>query len=978
MERPMRLASLDELLAHEGFVRALARKLVTDEARADDLVQSAYLAALSKRPSAGPLRSFFATIVRNAARQTGRGERRRERRERDSATPESLPSVADAMAAESARRAVIDAVFALDEPWRETLVLRYLDGLSRGAIAKRMGVGVETIHTRLQRGLDLLRSRLDTRHDGERRRWSLALLPLAARDSIAWPLFTSAVMHGMFAMSMKSKFGIVAALACVAAALWIETPQAHREHEPHAESSESRLAPPEVRSDSTPRVEIARESVAPEIEALTDPIEPRSAACGELIVEVVGDGGAPIPGVTVELFPSGGSPRLSRPQRVVADVSGRAVYPKLDPGRYLLQGDRGGHAAADVIGGESTSCVLSLANAITIEGRVVDVAGEGVSGADVYLTPHGQWGEDYVVARSGAKGEFRIDGVLGPFHVGARKSGYAPAVLPFVIADRGTTRRTLTLELGPEGGAIEGRVIDPFGNAVAVARVVADAGRAEMIFPKGGAQSLARSERWVWSDATGQFRIEGLAVGDVPLAVRAAGFAPASLNIDIEAGGNAEVVIRLEPGASIAGVVRDAAGAPLADVSVSAGPGPYLDATFTTSGKDGTYRLEDVAVGDLTVHARRDGTGDTTKRVSTTTGIELAVDLMMDVVCEMRGRVFDESGLPVAQATVAVQSAAGSGKSFSGQAECDADGAFAIAGCPTSALELIAWWPRSPMLAAVRLPDVRAGAQDLVVILPAASKPTARITGKVADNIGNALAEAHVIFTHESSPSGTMVLTKSDGSFASPRLPEGKFEVSIITSTFAPWALAPIVLLAGESRDVGMIRIGNGGRLVVDLEWSDELESQGKPSPSIFFEREDDDTAASIEQRGEQLVAESLQPGRYRLVLSGPLCVAQSVTVDIGEGLEVRRTIELRTGTRVTLAASYAGRESLVRFEVRDEAGGLRFMGRAYRGEDRVFVLPIALDRGDYTFVVRAGSRASDPRSFTVGEDPIEVKSVLD
>ena len=47
----------EELLAHLGFVRRLARALMGDEARADDLAQDTFVAALRTPPRAGfPLR----------------------------------------------------------------------------------------------------------------------------------------------------------------------------------------------------------------------------------------------------------------------------------------------------------------------------------------------------------------------------------------------------------------------------------------------------------------------------------------------------------------------------------------------------------------------------------------------------------------------------------------------------------------------------------------------------------------------------------------------------------------------------------------------------------------------------------------------------------------------------------------------------------------------------------------------------------
>ena len=61
----------DFYLAHEGYVRALARRLVYDRHAADDLFQAAWLAALQRPPRDGSTpRRWLARIVRGANTET--------------------------------------------------------------------------------------------------------------------------------------------------------------------------------------------------------------------------------------------------------------------------------------------------------------------------------------------------------------------------------------------------------------------------------------------------------------------------------------------------------------------------------------------------------------------------------------------------------------------------------------------------------------------------------------------------------------------------------------------------------------------------------------------------------------------------------------------------------------------------------------------------------------------------------------------
>ena len=63
------LSNLDALLEHGDFVRALARTLVADPERADDVVQQTWMASIEKPPISGlPARAWLAAVVRNAAR----------------------------------------------------------------------------------------------------------------------------------------------------------------------------------------------------------------------------------------------------------------------------------------------------------------------------------------------------------------------------------------------------------------------------------------------------------------------------------------------------------------------------------------------------------------------------------------------------------------------------------------------------------------------------------------------------------------------------------------------------------------------------------------------------------------------------------------------------------------------------------------------------------------------------------------------
>lgn len=180
----MTTATIDELLREESWVRALARRLVSDEARADDLVQETWVAALQRPPRAGTsLRPWLATVIRNRVRQDVRGGLRRRAREEDRFDDREVPSPDDLAELADQQRRVVQAVLALGQPHRNTVLLHYYGGLAPREIAKREGIPASTVRTQLSDARKRLRHRLDREAGGDGQAWVLHLIPLAVGGS---------------------------------------------------------------------------------------------------------------------------------------------------------------------------------------------------------------------------------------------------------------------------------------------------------------------------------------------------------------------------------------------------------------------------------------------------------------------------------------------------------------------------------------------------------------------------------------------------------------------------------------------------------------------------------------------------------------------------------------------------------------------------------------------------------------------------
>ena len=125
----------------------------------DDLVQDAFLQAMRRLGSLRSAEAFgpwLAAIARNRARDHWR---------RGEDTVELPDDVAGAPHPEGEAMTVLAAIRRLPEAYRETLVLRLVEGMTGPEIAERTGLTPGSVRVNLHRGLQMLREALG-RSDG--------------------------------------------------------------------------------------------------------------------------------------------------------------------------------------------------------------------------------------------------------------------------------------------------------------------------------------------------------------------------------------------------------------------------------------------------------------------------------------------------------------------------------------------------------------------------------------------------------------------------------------------------------------------------------------------------------------------------------------------------------------------------------------------------------------------------------------------
>jgi RNA polymerase sigma-70 factor (ECF subfamily) len=126
----------------------------------EDLVQDVFLQAYRQLPrlrDPAAIGGWLAAIARNLSR-----DHFRRTRETSELTEEHVAPGNPGAAAEAA--AVLAIVRELPDAYRETLILRLVEGMTGPEIAERTGLSPGSVRVNLHRGMKLLRERLERRN----------------------------------------------------------------------------------------------------------------------------------------------------------------------------------------------------------------------------------------------------------------------------------------------------------------------------------------------------------------------------------------------------------------------------------------------------------------------------------------------------------------------------------------------------------------------------------------------------------------------------------------------------------------------------------------------------------------------------------------------------------------------------------------------------------------------------------------------
>jgi protocatechuate 3,4-dioxygenase beta subunit len=584
------------------------------------------------------------------------------------------------------------------------------------------------------------------------------------------------------------------------------------------------------------------------------------------------------------------------------DDEGRAVLggmPPVDVGIVVDHPRYAIHTSRVAVRGEAPIEHLVVLDAGgVLEGRVLDLAGRGVEGAEVRLRSGVR-----PTTHSGADGAFRLAGVgAGTVEVVAVADGYGPGFFgerlgwgdPVPIRLRaGDTLTGIEITLGPATHVL-GRIVDDAKRPVRGVDV------------QGWISNALALDRRTRSDEEGRFRLG-------PFTLRQSG----SVTVWFEAGEHLIEQVHdktAEPGrdldlgtvkatrrAIVRGVVLDVDGTAAADAIVSA----RFDWRSVRVKQDGTFDFTGAGPGKVFLQA---GAFQPEPRVSVPLALEVAagevregVELRLLPARSIQGRVITPDGKPRMQALLAIQPLDFEepedprGYTTDTRARSDREGRFVFENLPHGRYRVgiqgsgSSWSSKVEFLKEPAPRIVEAGAADLEFVFPLAG---AVVVGKVVskhDGLPIRGFNATFIRYRLFLPTDTDFHSYQGGRFQAELAEPGTWQVDISADGYASHRTPRFEVAAGEVKDLGTIRLGDGGTIAGRVR-----DAQGRPVPyarinvlNAKLQTNDEEPYTDLEGRFE---LEGISPDIYTVFAISPrhpLGMVRNVSVREGERTEV-------------------------------------------------------------------------------------------
>ena len=721
-----RTSTSEQLMAEMAWVKRLARALVKDDAAADDITQDTWVIASEQKPDSDrPLRPWLGRVVANLVHTRRRGEVRRQQRQAAFVDDRAVPTPRELTERVELQRALAEELLALEEPYRSTVMLRFVEGYSSIEIARRLGIPDGTVRRRLKVALDQLREGLRKRTDQPRRGWLAALVPFARLpDPIPTP--TEALM-------IKKVIGgvmVLVALAVAGAIVW---------H--HHAGGRGRV----IASAPLPIPERRNIDVGPVSTAVPSWIAQRDAPPRRIAGRVVFRG-TPVAGAKVQLaldvagemnpfplLPASFSKLLQPLAEISSGADGTFDFGVQPAAAFTVSAATADHAAVAAAVGNadpllrSDQLVLSLGDCHSRAiGVVSDASGGGIAKARVSIA--GFSIETDTAGKYSMCIAPRDGGVGSPSNsMRVEADGYGTVRQEIIVVGD----LHLDFKLAPEA-VLVGRVTTSDGRPASGARVIAS--------PAPGPNTWRFASGWAATDSDGKFRIAGLSPAEFNLFAMADNLVSRSLTVVARpAMTSRELAVTLDKLSQVRGEVS-MSGSPVAGAFVLAlHDGVPNGAAISQA--DGSFTLNAASRGSITFVARPyrvvQSAPENVDR-AVVEGVRIEVAKMASV----HGHV-TRHGLPVSGADV-MYVGAPQASSFGASpiTKADANGAYTIEGLPPVAGSVSAWDTPTSKAFSDPVPVSLEYDDDKEVDVELAN--AGDVKGTIVDQAGNSIASAYV------------------------------------------------------------------------------------------------------------------------------------------------------------------------------------------------------------------------------------------
>ncbi|HEY4182175.1 MAG TPA: sigma-70 family RNA polymerase sigma factor [Kofleriaceae bacterium] len=727
--------NVDELMAEMTWVRRLARGLVGQEA-GDDIAQDAYLVASERAPGDGrPLRPWLHRVVTNLVRMRHRSAVRRDAREKRTET-DSVPTPDELLERVATHRALADAVLELREPYRSTIVLHYVEGLTSADIARRLGISSATVRQRLKHALDRLRESLAQRTDPPTKGWLAALIPLAHVNP---PLAAGALVM---------KKWIVAIVVLVLLLVVGGVVRRHLDRSSATGSSSQSVT-------SSRETTTTRGWLATNVRGKTVELPSWMALANGHARHLAGRvmfAGAPVANATVRIGVSVSSPRVRMPEMTPGpafmqagvrqtDAKGRFDFGMMPPVNLVISAESDGRAPTSLSIRVSDPTAKPAPENVEIvlgecRSRIAGTVRDGASPiSHARLLVAGLAGSE-----SDANGAFSVcmpDADYPNLRVEADGYGSINVQVPPM---QGVMRRDIVLV--PEA-TISGVVVDDTGKAIPGAVVAAR--------PAADGQDEASSRDTI-ADQDGRFELDEMAPSKYGVvAFTATGSSPAAVVVAAAGVATRDLSLVVKERAVVRGhVVMN--GKPVAGAWVGNEKSPYMphSSHYAESQADGSFVLDLVPLGHVELNAYPyDVVSPTSIDVKSLAGTEVTLEV------KPRGGVVGK----ITRLGVAASNARIRVDPINLTAIANADGTYELRGLPAGTYEMSFQNGRAFANRSLTVTDPVL--QTIDVELDGGGE----LLGSVVDEAGRGISNVLVVFDSTAHDDSCNTFTDDDGAF---------------------------------------------------------------------------------------------------------------------------------------------------------------------------------------------------------------------